>query len=496
MPGRLSQFLAACRLEGGRALLREALRESERSKAVLFSHLPGLAYRCLCDRAWTMEFVSEGCYALTGYRPEALLYNRELCYNDLIDPDDRERLRESWARALKNRESFREEYRIVGKDGRRKWVLELGQGVFREDGSVEALEGIVIDITERKESEARLAHMREHDGLTGLYNRCYLERIQEELDRDAQSPLSIAVCDIDGLRLINDAFGPEAGDRLIVEAAQLLLRVRRENDALLRTGGDEFTLIMLGTGAAEAERMNRRIREAVSSYNAGIADPARELGLSVGLSTRAAGMRFADALCAAQENMHCRKLLSSRSPRNSILSSVMATMLARSRETEAHGERLVSLSRRLGDALGLGQKAMDELELYAMLHDIGKVGVDDRILDNAGPLTAEEWALMKRHSEIGCRIAASAQELAHVAEYILSHHEHWDGGGYPRGLAGDRIPLLSRILAIVDAYDAMTEDRVYRRAMSGRDAILEIERGAGTQFDPALARLFVALLKE
>ncbi len=138
---------------------------------------------------------------------------------------------------------------------------------------------------------------------------------------------------------------------------------------------------------------------------------------------------------------------------------------------------------------------MDELALYALLHDIGKVGVDDRILNKPGRLDEEEWEQMKKHSEIGYRIAASAMELSHVADYILSHHERWDGKGYPRGLAGEQIPLLSRLLAIVDAYDAMTEDRVYRRALSNEEALREIVRRAGTQFDPQLAARFVRMMR-
>lgn len=479
-----------------RKKVEESLKESERSKAVLLSHLPGLAYRCRYDREWTMEFVSQGCLALTGYEPEALLYNRDLSYSDLIEPEDRERLWQAWHRALSARESFRQEYRLITKDGRRKWVLELGQGIFTQDGGVEALEGIVIDITSQKENEARILYMGEHDTLTGLYNRHYFERNKKFLNSSECLPLSVSVCDIDGLHLVNDVFGLEQGDRLIVETARLIESLCRKGDVLIRTGGDEFTLLMPRTGSVEAEQVNQRIGEAVYAYNAAAPKGACGLSLSIGCSTRtSAETSFAQTVKFAQENMHYHKLLERRSPHNSILSSVMATMLARSRETEAHCERLVDLSKRMGKRIGLGQKEMDELELYAMLHDIGKVGVDDRILNKPGNLTGEEWESMKKHSEIGYRIVASAMELAHVADYILSHHERWDGMGYPRGLSGEHIPLLSRILAIVDAYDAMIEDRAYRRAMASDAALAEIERSAGTQFDPALARLFVDILQ-
>ena len=134
---------------------------------------------------------------------------------------------------------------------------------------------------------------------------------------------------------------------------------------------------------------------------------------------------------------------------------------------------------------------MVELELLSMLHDIGKIGVDDSILTKFDTLTDAEWREMKKHPEIGYRIAMAAPELKHIAEYILCHHERWDGKGYPQGLTGEEIPVLSRIIAVVDSYDAMTHDRAYRKAISAEDAKTEILNNAGTQFDPKIAKVFV-----
>lgn len=150
----------------------------------------------------------------------------------------------------------------------------------------------------------------------------------------------------------------------------------------------------------------------------------------------------------------------------------------------------------IGEKIGLSQNNMDQLHLFSMLHDIGKIAIDDRILNKPGKLTSEEWMEMKKHPEIGYRIAMSTIELKSSAEFILTHHERWDGKGYPQGLSGEEIPLLSRILGIADAYDAMTEDRVYRKAMAHEEAVAEIIKNKGTQFDPQLAQLFADLIQK
>ncbi len=193
----------------------------------------------------------------------------------------------------------------------------------------------------------------------------------------------------------------------------------------------------------------------------------------------------------AEDDMIRHKLLQRKSYHSAVLSSIMAALYASSQETEAHAKRIAFLSEMIGNRLNLPGKMLDELRLFSMLHDIGKVGIDDHILNKAGSLSDEEGGIMRRHPELGFRIAKSSPELESVAEYILTHHERWDGTGYPQGLRGDEIPLLSRILAVADAYDAMTQDRVYRRALTKEAALEEIRSNAGTQFDPFIAQVFI-----
>lgn len=485
-----------CILEdiSARKQAEEALLESERSKAVLLSHLPGLAYRCKFDRNWTMEFVSEGCEPLTGYKPDALVDNRDLSYNDLVAPEYRELLWAEWEQVLQQHRHFRYEYQIITKSGSRKWVLELGQFIFAENGTVTALEGIVIDITEQKMREAQISYLNNHDYLTGLYNRSYFEREKTRFSGDKYLPLSVMVCDINGVRLINDAFGLAEGDRLICDIAHILQSHTRDADVLCRTGGDEFTLLLPNTAEAEAEALIGRITHTVDQYKQDEKGRTIEASVSFGFSTMTCSGAIDQTVANAEERLNHRKLLTQKSSHNAILSSIMATLYARSQETEEHGKRLTHLTRLIGERMGLDAGTLDNLELLSMLHDIGKIGVDDRILNKPARLNAEEWELMKRHSEIGYRIALSSPELEHIALYILYHHEQWNGSGYPQGLQGEEIPLPARILTVADAYDAMTQDRVYHLAIPQAEALAEIERCAGSQFDPAVAKLFIDVI--
>jgi diguanylate cyclase (GGDEF)-like protein/PAS domain S-box-containing protein len=487
-----------CILEdiSARKRAEQSLRESERSKTVLLSHLPGLAYRCKYDHNWTMEFVSEGCEALTGYAPECLVDNRDLSYNDLVAPEYRDLLWAEWEQVLHQKRHFRYEYELITRDGSRKWVLELGQFIFAEDGSIAALEGIVIDISEQKAREAQITYLSEHDYLTGLNNRNYFEIEKKRFTDERYLPLSIMVCDINGVRLINDAFGPAEGDRLISDVAHMLQSLTRDGDVLCRTGGDEFTLLLPNAGEEQIDALCQRITHAVERYNQSNPNRPFEASVSFGFSTLAVGTGIDQTVASAEERLKHRKLLNQKSSHSAILSSIMATLYARSQETEEHGKRLTRLTRLIGERIGLDAGTLDDLELLSMLHDIGKVGVDDRILNKPAHLTPDEWVLMKRHSEIGYRIALSSPELEHIAVYILYHHEQWDGYGYPTGLKGEEIPLPARILTVADAYDAMIEDRVYRQAMPKADALAEIRRCAGTQFDPDVARIFLALMEQ
>jgi diguanylate cyclase (GGDEF)-like protein/PAS domain S-box-containing protein len=348
------------------------------------------------------------------------------------------------------------------------------------------------DITQEKVWQEKFNSLNWRDPLTGLYNRRFVE---EEFARWQASSrafsIAVIVADINGLKLVNDMFGVQEGDNLLKRAARILRESCRKTDIVARWDGDEFIILLPRITARAAEKIVERIKNRCLQEKEGEV----QLSLAIGYAVKRKPLESLNQVVKeAEEMMNRTKLMEEKSYRNAVVSSILMTLFAKSTETEEHAERLKSYCLAIGRKMRLSSKELDELALLAVLHDIGKVGIRESILQKPGPLTAEEWEEMKKHPEIGWRIAKGISELVHIAEYILCHHERWDGHGYPRGLKGEEIPLLCRILAVVDAYDAMTSDRVYRKAMSRERALAEIKRNAGTQFDPHVVETFLDLL--
>lgn len=341
-------------------------------------------------------------------------------------------------------------------------------------------------------SKDEIIYLYERDPLTGLFNRQHMEETIGILNQDRELPISVIYGDLNGLKMINDALGHEAGDKLLKAIANIMRMSCREKDLIFRIGGDEFLLILKNTSRDQALSVIDRIHQACQFYNEKAFDEAYFLSISMGLSTREyEEQELEENIQLAEEAMYKRKLLEEKSIHHSILMSMLKILFEKSQETEEHANRIVEFSVRLGHKFGLSETRLDDLELAAKLHDIGKIGIDKQILEKTSPLTKEEWEELKKHPEIGYRIAKASGEIAPIADLIYAHHERWDGRGYPRGLKGEEIPLEARIISVADAYDAMTEDRVYRKAMSREAALEELWSNSGTQFDPEVVRFFM-----
>ena len=355
--------------------------------------------------------------------------------------------------------------------------------------------GQIAATIERKNAENHLRFVSLHDALTKLYNRNYFEEEMKRLDKRRSGAVAIVVFDLDGLKMVNDTLGHEQGDRMLVVAAQSLRSAFRDGDVVARIGGDEFAALLEDASEELLGQIRERIRQSTELANRQQPDEvALPISLSMGYALSVgSGTPMRELFRQADNSMYREKLNRGQSARNSIVQTVMNMLKARDFITENHSDRLQLLVTKLAERRGLSPERIADLCLLAQFHDIGKVGIPDRILMKPGLLNADEMAEMQKHCEIGHRISLALPELEAISEWILKHHEWWNGAGYPLGIAGAKIPLECRILAIADAYDAMTNDRPYRPAMSHQAAITELIHCAGTQFDPELVRLFTGI---
>lgn len=386
------------------------------------------------------------------------------------------------------------EHRIKCKNGHYKWILERGKVLkWTSDGDPVRMVGTITDIDERKQTEEKMRYLSSHDQLTGLYNRAFFEQELKRLEAEGQLPWSLLMGDSNGLKLVNDAFGHHQGDKLLKQIAKIFRKIFRKEDIIARIGGDEFAVLLPNVGSKEIINIMARIRDKCFKE---IADPIKP-SIALGTATKEYKDQDMETIYKmAEDRMYNNKLLESKNIRSSTIASLRKTLEDKTYETEEHCQRIKTLSIRLGKKIGLSDSQLNELSLLSVLHDIGKIAIPNDILTKPGKLSPKEWKTMKQHSEIGYRIAAISPELVIIADGILSHHEYWDGGGYPQGLEKTQIPLIARMIAIIDAYDVMIHGSCYHEALPKEEAIKEIRRLSGTQFDPNIVEIFIKMVTE
>lgn len=354
---------------------------------------------------------------------------------------------------------------------------------------------MIRDITERVLMERRLREMAEKDGLTGLYNRNYFEDQYKKYELVMPDSLALILIDIDGLKLVNDTLGHIAGDKVMISVSNILKEVFPASALIARVGGDEFAVVLENRIIAEIESELEKLDNHLSYYNSG--EEVFTISLSWGYAyVQGQNINTSLFFQEADNNMHQNKMLKEASTKNNLVKTLMKALEAKDYITEGHADRMGHLADLIARKMKLTHNQIDKIKLLTKFHDIGKVGIPDSILKKPGKLTEEEWEIMKTHSSIGERIANESNELKEISYYILTHQERWDGKGYPLGLKEDEIPVESRILALADTFDAMTNDRPYRKALSYKDTIEEIERNSGTQFDPEIVKIFKEVINK
>lgn len=594
--------------------ITEAFIASERSKAVLISNLPGIAYRSMFDKELSMAFLSQGCRELTGYSAEELL-SKSPSYYDLILPEYRDELLNKWKEErIEYNTITPDEYPIRTASGEIKWVWEQYQDLYDQKENKTYTEGLIIDITERKLTEKALKRSEErfkamfeeaplgiaifdplngnayqvngrfagivgrtredilslhwnqyifpedveknaykvkqlfyneiegyslelrfikpegstlwanitvapfnqgegnhylcmvediserkkaeeeilylsyYDQLTGIYNRRFYEEELKRLDTENHLPITLVMADINGLKLINDAFGHIEGDHLLQGFANIIRQECRVDDIAARIGGDEFVMLLPKTELADAEKMIGRINALLSEKRFNNVLCSASFGCAV---KKLPTEDLAAVYMQSEDLMYRHKLSESTSMRNETIRIITKTLFEKNKREQQHCERVSQLCEEIGKAMNMITEDISELKTAGLMHDIGKIGVDEKTLNKSGTLEEAEWAEMKRHPEIGYQILRAVNEFAPIAEYILYHHERIDGKGYPKNLKDGEIPLQSKIISLADSYDAMTSIRSYKKRMSKAEAIEEIQKNSGTQFDLDIATIFI-----
>ena len=438
------------------------------------------------------------------------------------------RIEEDWpglnrtsAITIRSGQDYSQEFRCRRDDGSVVWL--------KEDVEVEKLApdrwravGVCTDVTQLKSHEAALQESADHDPLTGLLNhRVFHKRLEEEVARAQRegSTLAVVMMDLDNFKFFNDVYGHVIGDEVLCLVAQRLREICRVYDAISRFGGDEFALLLPGIEAAALPDLETRLRSQLKlSFQPPHQQTQIPITVSLGvaifpptpLEPFAPVTDWHDAIRLADERLRhaktggmrdnvatlTRERAGSTFQGFSMLDALVTAVDNKDRYTKHHSEDVLMYSIQLARRLGLDEAMLQNVAVAALLHDVGKIGVPDAILRKPGALTYEELGAIQQHPVMGAVIVAAVPGLEETLPAIRHHHERWDGKGYPDGLAGEKIPLIARLMAVADAFSAMTTDRPYRQGMPSSRALEILEEGAAVQWDPAVVRLFLQCQRE
>lgn len=350
----------------------------------------------------------------------------------------------------------------------------------------------IVDVTEQNAFQQELDYRAKYDVSTDVYNREHFSKRLMNMDISDNYPLGLLLVDIDGLKLINDAFGIEKGNEAIKELAQLIKKTISDANMIGRLGGDDFAVALPRTSQEIIDETITKLKKNAQAIKIG------KTSLTVTIGSFIKYNNEIDTLSlfkAAEDNMYKRKLITRKSTRNHAIEAILKTLTQKYEQEKIHSDRVSRYCKGIGTILKMRSSDIEDLQIAGQFHDIGKITIPDNILHKPSKLTQQEYEVIKNHSKAGYDILRETDSYAAFAEAVLHHHEHYDGSGYPQGLKGEEIPLNARIIAVADAYEAMTSTRPYRQAMSQEEAIEELKKYSGTQFDPKIVNAFLKYLE-
>ncbi|MGI4790834.1 MAG: diguanylate cyclase domain-containing protein [Janthinobacterium lividum] len=439
----------------------------------------------------------------------------------LLHPDDRDRVQDIFLRAIESGNGYEAEYRILWPDRSLHWLSARGRLVGNGADAPTRMVGVTQDITERKQQEAQqeqaLQEAREqadHDPLTNLLNhRAFQKKLEDETARAQREGTSLAVVmlDLDGFKFFNDVYGHLVGDDMLRQLAKRLQAISRSYDTVARFGGDEFALLLPGSGQTTPAEIEARLRTEMGTLRFRPEGEAMVIPITVSV-----GVAFVSALsldCHEALRQADERLLRSKTGGEAeteadavrasaqghiagfpMLDALVTAVDNKDRYTRKHSEDVMAYSLMIAQELKLDEVMQHTIAVAALLHDVGKVGVPDAVLRKPGKLTAAEFEAVKQHPEMGAILVNAVPGLEGTLDAVRHHHERWDGGGYPSGLKGSQTPLIARLMAVADAFSAMTTDRPYRQGMERETALSILGEGAGTQWDPECVEAFLKAL--
>ncbi len=384
-------------------------------------------------------------------------------------------------------EAFQVDAQLITAHGKAIWV-SLRLNPLTQDDDQTVVIGSLQDITQRKSSEQLFEFLATHDALTGAYNHRHLEERIAQLEAEHRYPEPVICVDVDNLKLVNDAFGYHAGDELLRQTYNAIASTLNTSEEIFRVSSSLFVILVPFLSGQDPEWLIRKLHRAIEAIRIDRIEPSA----SIGYAQRDIHDRIHDQIEAAEKHMRREKLLTKDKTVNNMIDVIMKSLYAKNPRESDHSQRVSRIAVNLGKRMALDKHSLEKIRIAGLMHDIGKIGIPETILDKTGPLTETERAEMQEHAVIGYRILNATSEFAEISDIILSHHERWDGTGYPRGLTAVEIPLVARLIAVADAFDAMTSDRPYRKALTTTHALEELRNRAGTQFDPDAVNVLLA----
>ncbi len=470
------------------------LQEEKNRYKELTDSLPQTIFET--DLQGNIRFMNRNGFSSFGYLPKDL-QEKQISWLHLFEDEDKEKALRCMKRLLEENREIATELTARTAAGK-VFPAALYINPVRQAGETRRLLGILIDLSAQKTMEEKLRFLSMHDSLTGLYNRAFFEEEMNRMETRRFDPLGAIMCDLDGLKLVNDIMGHAAGDRLLIAAACILRQTFRSSDVIARVGGDEFAVLLPHCPEEQMLQILGRLRRNMETYNAG--NGSIPISISVGSASRGSSEDFSSVEALVNEadtKMYRQKLRQSAQVRKNFVEKLhnnfCNTAMPNSRGHQHHAQTLML---GLWKHLDNPESEKTNVGLFALFHDIGYIGIPLEIPAKPGPLNEEEWQIIHRHPEIGHRIALSSPDLSPVAEWILKHHERPDGKGYPLGLQREEIPKACLLFALVDTYTCMINHRPFQEARSPEEAFEEIRRCRGTQFDPDYTDIFLEFMKD